>query len=264
MHKIIIVTGANRGIGKEIVKQLAKQKNNTVVLTSRDKKEGEEALHDINEKNVVLRQLDIQSDSSINDISEWIKSEYGTFDVLINNAGYASQGPELNETIANKTLGVNYFGTKNLTKRLISLLKSDGRIINVSSAAGILDKYSDDLKDKFMAPDITESQIDNLVNDFLKAVKSDTLSKTGYPSSAYKVSKAALNSFTRMLHREHPGLFVAAVCPGWVHTRMGGPKAPRTEEKGAETPVWLATAPLEDIKLNGAFWRDHKDLKWRD
>eukprot|EP01121_Diplochlamys_sp_Union-15-3_P008504 TRINITY_DN2256_c0_g1_i3.p1 TRINITY_DN2256_c0_g1~~TRINITY_DN2256_c0_g1_i3.p1 ORF type:complete len:105 (-),score=17.79 TRINITY_DN2256_c0_g1_i3:167-481(-) len=87
MHKIIIVTGANRGIGKEIVKQLAKQKNNTVVLTSRDKKEGEEALHDINEKNVVLRQLDIQSDSSINDISEWIKSEYGTFDVLINNAG---------------------------------------------------------------------------------------------------------------------------------------------------------------------------------
>eukprot|EP01121_Diplochlamys_sp_Union-15-3_P002545 TRINITY_DN12254_c0_g1_i1.p1 TRINITY_DN12254_c0_g1~~TRINITY_DN12254_c0_g1_i1.p1 ORF type:complete len:265 (-),score=46.63 TRINITY_DN12254_c0_g1_i1:50-844(-) len=263
MHRLIIVTGANRGIGKEIVRQLSKQKNNTIVLTSRNKTDGEEALLDINKDNVLHKQLDVESESSINLFSEWVKNEYKTFDVLINNAGFAHRGPELNESIAKKTVGVNYIGTKNLTKRLIGLLKPDGRIINVASVMGILDSYSEELKDKFMASDITEAQIDNLANDFINSVKSNTLSKAGFPSSAYKVSKALLNAYTRMLHREYPGYFIAAVCPGWVKTRMGGDGAPRSVIQGAETPVWLATAPLEEIKINGTFWKDHKEMPWR-
>jgi len=184
----------------------------------------------------------------------------------VNNAGYATKGPEVNETIARDTIGCNYFGVKNVTSHLLPLIRKDGRLITVSSTAGVLgESYSDHLKNRFLDPDITEQKIDALANEFISQVAANTYKQNGWPGSTYKVSKALVNAYTRMLARDYKsdqrGLFFACVCPGWVKTRMGGTNASFTVEQGADTPVWLATEEMSG-RPNGAFWSKRKHQPW--
>jgi len=265
-HLIYAVTGGNRGIGKEICRQLAEKKRDcTVLLTARDLSKATETVQQLGYNNIKAHQLDLSSKTSIDAFVDTIKKEYGGIDVLINNAAYAWKGPELNEKIANDTIGPNFFGVMQLNDVLLPIIQSrpDGRIVNVSSGAGELtNKYSMELKNKLLSPVLTKQEITQFVQEFIQGVKEDNFRDKGWPATAYGVSKMATNMLTRITARDEKNVTINCVCPGWVRTDMGGPNATRSVEKGAETPVWLATAPLSEIKVNGTFFRDMKPINW--
>lgn len=227
--KTIVVTGGNRGIGKEIVKQLSSQ-GHQVILTARDKQKGLEVQKEFAEQglDVSFEQLDVSSYDSIDKFVSSISSQYEKIDVLINNAGLFIDGNKNTYNIdldnLEQTMRTNVYGPIALTKGLISLLEksNDPRIINISSGMGAIDDIAG-----------------------------------GYPS--YRISKTALNSFTINLSKELSNFKINAVCPGWVRTDMGGSSATRPVEKGAETPVWLA---LDNSVTTGKFWRDKQVIPW--
>jgi NAD(P)-dependent dehydrogenase (short-subunit alcohol dehydrogenase family) len=229
--RIAVVTGANRGIGLEICRQLA-QRGIVVVLTSRDEAEGEVARQQLatNGLEVINHQLDVTDKASIQRLADWLRREFGKLDILVNNAGIALDNRGILkvdlETIQT-TIETNTYGPLLLCQTLVPLMKRHnyGRIINVSSGMG-------------------------------------QLSEMGRETSAYRLSKTALNAVTRMVAAELEGtdILVNSMCPGWVRTDMGGPNADRSVEKGAETAVWLATLPTGGP--SGRFFRDQQEIPW--
>jgi len=146
-------------------------------------------------------------------------------------------------------------------------MRQDGRIIVVSSIAGIIGQsYSEPLQKRILDPDVTEAKIDGLSDEFINHVIANTYKQNGWPASTYKVSKVLVNMYVRMLTRDYKSdprnLFFAACCPGWVRSRMGGPNASISEEEGAETPGFLATEELSDKMPNGVFWRNKAVSSW--
>ena len=228
--KIAVVTGANRGIGLEVVRQLA-QKGFRVVLGSRELRKGEQAAQAIANDNVVVRELDVSGDASVRRFADQFAKEFGRVDVLVNNAGmnydYGEKASSVDLAQVHQTYETNLFGVWRLSQALIPLMRKQkhGRIVNVSSEAG-------------------------------------SLASMGGGTPAYSTSKAALNAFTRVLAGElrGSGILVNSVCPGWVRTDMGGANAPRSVEQGAASILWAALLP--DNGPTGGFFRDGKPLPW--
>lgn len=234
--KIAVVTGANRGLGFETCRQLAKQ-GIQVILTSRDEAKGKAAVEKLQADglDVAYHQLDVTNSESIEGLAQFIKNEFGKLDILVNNAGIVLDPlGELDDSIFNanvdtlrKTMDTNVYGPLLLCQALIPLMKPHnyGRVVNVSSGAGQLSEMN-----------------------------------SGYPG--YRISKTSLNALTRILANELKGtkILVNAVCPGWVRTDLGGPNATRTVEQGADTIVWLATLP-DDGPTSG-FFRDRQPIDW--
>jgi NAD(P)-dependent dehydrogenase (short-subunit alcohol dehydrogenase family) len=237
--KIAVVTGANKGIGFEICRQLAKSKKDSfhVILTARDVARGEAAARKLQDEGLDVRchQLDVTNETSVNHLKHFLTHHHDRLDVLINNAGVfietSASGPvsavEANIDIVKKTLETNLYGPIRVCQALLPLLKKSGagRIINLSSGLGQLSEM-----------------------------------EGGYPG--YRISKAGLNAVTRMLANELAEFKIAvnSVCPGWVKTDMGGPNAERSIEQGADTPVWLATEA--EASKTGLFFRDRKPIPW--
>jgi NAD(P)-dependent dehydrogenase (short-subunit alcohol dehydrogenase family) len=230
--KVALVTGGNRGIGYELVKQLALN-GFKVVLTSRDPEMGHEAAQKFKESNldVSFVVMDVDNQESICHTATTVNKEYGRLDVLINNAGvYLDDNKKLvamDPSILERTMATNVFGAYHVIRSFIPLMEQQGygRIINVSSEYGAMSEMS-------------------------------------YPGvGAYKLSKLALNGLTRLLAAEIKGdIKINAVDPGWVSTDMGGPSAPRTPKQAAESILWLATTGPEGP--NGEFFRDGKRIDW--
>jgi len=233
-QRIAVVTGANRGIGFEICRQLARQPGLRVVLASRDGKKGKAAADRLRGEGLEVdnHKLDVISDSSIRTLADWMADTYKRCDILVNNAGILAD-PRGSRVLDSKvetwrdTLETNLVGPLRLIQSLVPLMKQNGygRIVNVSSGQG-------------------------------------QLSDMGVGTPAYRVSKTALNALTRTLAAElkGSGILVNVVCPGWVKTDMGGASAPRTVEQGADTAVWLATLPEDGA--SGGFFRDRKPIPW--
>ncbi len=228
---IAIATGANRGIGLEVARQLAR-KNITVILGARDLEKGKAAAETLAKEGleVLPRWLDVTNQESIDRLVTQVKEEFGRLDILINNAGILydtwQQAINANFDTVHEALETNTFGPWRMCQAFIPLLRQSkhGRIVNVSSGAGSLTSMSG-----------------------------------GTP--AYSVSKVALNALTRMLADElrGTGILVNSVCPGWVATEMGGAGG-RPVEDGAAGVVWAATLP--DDGPTGGFFRDGKPLFW--
>lgn len=236
---VAVVTGANRGLGLETARQLAKR-DIRVILTSRSAGKGEIALEKLADEglDVAFHPLDVTSESSVADLGGFIHSRYGRVDILVNNAGVYldSHGAEeiggasvfatSLETLT-ATLKTNLYGPLLLAQELTPLMKQQhyGRIVNISSGMG-------------------------------------QLSEMEGKSPAYRISKTALNALTRILAAETRGynILVNSVCPGWVRTDMGGPQAERTVEQGAAGIVWAATLP--DDGPTGGFFRDGQPIPW--
>jgi len=249
MSKLVaLVTGANKGIGFFICEKLCKIRSDlTVLLGSRDEKNGEEAVEKLKAKgcqNVVNLKIDVDDEKSVQAAAELVKNKYGGLNILINNAGRAWKGDTLNEEVARTTIQTNYYGIKSVSKSFMPLIRENGRIVNVSSTMGqsTLSRLAKPLADKFMDPNLTEQQLDGLMEQFISDVKSGTYQDKGWIKSAYGVSKAGVSMYTRVLARENkiPGLLINSCCPGWCRTDMAGPKASKSAEEGAETPVFLA------------------------
>jgi NAD(P)-dependent dehydrogenase (short-subunit alcohol dehydrogenase family) len=230
--RVALVTGANRGIGFETCRLLA-QLGLQVVLTSRDKVKGEKAVQCLQDDGlaVLYHPLDVTEKQSITRISTYIRRQFGRLDVLVNNAAiYADVGMSILDVpmeTFRQTMDINFYGALHLCRLFVPLMRQNGygRVVNVSSGMG-------------------------------------AFAEMGGRTGAYRISKAALNVLTVILANEVRGanIRVNAVCPGWVRSDMGGPYAPRSLAKGAETIVWLATLP--DDGPTGGFFRDQKPIPW--
>ncbi len=234
--RIAVVTGANRGIGLEILKQLSRAGLMTV-LCSRDVEKGREAAAKLASEGLEppVVALDVTDGASIKAAVEEIVGLFGRIDVLVNNAGILHEGFTAEEAsvldvsaeVAMETYATNAIGPLRMIQAVVPIMRQGdyGRVVNISSGAGQLAEMG-----------------------------------AGYP--AYRMSKAALNALTRITAAElgPAPIKINAMCPGWVRTDMGGPNATRSVEQGAETAVWLATLP--DTGPTGGYFRDKAPIPW--
>jgi NAD(P)-dependent dehydrogenase (short-subunit alcohol dehydrogenase family) len=228
---VALVTGANRGIGLEVARQLARR-HFAVILGSRDPAKGERAAENLKGEglDVFPRQLDVSDDESVKNLAAKVESEFGRLDVLINNAAMLydtwQRALSANLDVVREALETNTFGAWRMCVAFVPLLRGSehGRIVNVSSGAG-------------------------------------SLSSMGAGTPAYNISKVSLNALTRMLAAElrGTGILVNAVDPGWTATDMGG-HGGRPVEEAAAGVVWATTLP--DDGPTGGFFYDGEPEAW--
>nr|WBU15635.1 (+)-neomenthol dehydrogenase [Elsholtzia bodinieri] len=287
-----VVTGSNKGIGFEICRQLATQGVTVVMTARDEKRglEAAEKLKALGLSDFVLfHQLDVSDQSSIASFAQFLQSHIGKLDILINNAAglggalidedaYRAWVSSLTATDtiegASKTnwseivsetyelalacLQTNYYGAKLTTAALFPLLhlSASPRIVNVSSSLGKLKIMHNEWAKGVLndVENLTEERIDEVVNEFLKDFKEGALEARGWPQqfSAYIVSKAALNAYTRLLAKKNPSFRINSVCPGFVKTDLNFNTGVFTVEEGAECPVMAALLP--DDGPSGVFF----------
>jgi NAD(P)-dependent dehydrogenase (short-subunit alcohol dehydrogenase family) len=219
-------------LGYETCRQLA-QKGYQVVLTSRDETKGQLATQRLRQEGgqITYHPLDVTSPQSVNQLRDFVVTQFGRVDVLVNNAAlYLDEGRDVLDVeleVFKTTMSTNVYGPIRLCQTLLPLMlrQNYGRVVNVSSGSGQMSGMSSD-------------------------------------TPAYGMSKVALNALTLMLASRCQGqnVLVNAACPGWVRTDMGGPAAPRSVAEGADTIVWLATLP--DNGPSGGFFRDRQRIEW--
>ncbi|GLT60684.1 hypothetical protein SLA2020_334400 [Shorea laevis] len=272
-NRYAVVTGANKGIGLEICKQLASH-GVTVVLTARNEKRGMEAVEKLKEPGlseyIVFHQLDVADPATIASLADFVKRQFEKLDILVNNAGIGGAatdrdavvskmqaGEQINwrglitETyeLAEECFKTNYFGSKMMCEAFIPLLQlSDSpRIVNVSSSMGRLKNVSNEWAKTILsdAENLTEERVDEVLNKYLKDFKEGSLEAQGWPAfmSAYTLSKATMNAYTRILAKKHPSFCINCVCPGFVKTDINHNTGVLTVEEGAQGPVRLALLP---------------------
>ena len=225
------MTGANRGIGLELVRQLARG-GFTVILGSRDLDRGNAAAADLREASldVHVRAIDVADAASVEALGKSLADDFGRLDVLINNAAIhydtGQSGVQADLDVVREALETNLLGAWRTAQACLPLLRRSphGRLVNVSSGAG-------------------------------------SLADMGAGTPAYSVSKAALNAMTRILAAElnEDGVLVNSVCPGWVATDMGRGGG-RPVEDGAGSVMWAVL--LADDGPTGGFFRDGRTVDW--
>ncbi len=243
MKRTALVTGASRGLGKETCKPLEKR-GYRVIATSRS---GD-------------WKLDVTSDASVKALADRLRRERVSIDVLVNNAGISMKG--FDENVARGTLETNFFGPLRVTDALLPLIPDGGNVVMVSSGMGEIDVIpSQALRTKIMSPKLEREELVALMRSFIDDVARGKHERTGWPSSAYSVSKVGLNALVRVLARDllPRRIRVNAVCPGWVKTDMGGAFAERDVATGAASIVAIA-APEDGP--TGGFFRDGQAIAW--
>lgn len=232
-RKIAIVTGGNRGLGREIARQLAKAEM-LVVIGVRRQESLDAALEafDRDGGNVAGHLLDVVDTHSVQRFVQHVEKDHGAPSVLVNNAGVypESRAAKVEDTptsLWRETFETNLFGAVRMCREVVPMMRRlrYGRVVNISSGLG-------------------------------------QLHQMGAGSPAYRVSKSALNALTATLAAEvaDAGILVNSMSPGWVRTGMGGDMAPRSVEEGADTAVWLAQLPSNGP--TGQFFRDRKPIPW--
>ena len=232
-RKIAIVTGGNRGLGREIARQLMKN-DIFVVIGCRSEPKAAMAVDDLRKEgaNIAGFQLDVNDTKSVRRFVERVEKAHGAPGILVNNAGVYPESTDAKvvdtpTSVWRETFETNLFGAVRMCREVLPLMKKlrYGRIVNMSSGLG-------------------------------------QLHQMGEGSPAYRVSKAALNALTKTLAAEvaGSGILVNSMSPGWVRTDMGGAEAPRSVEEGAETAVWLSLLPSNGP--TGQFFRDRKPIPW--
>jgi NAD(P)-dependent dehydrogenase (short-subunit alcohol dehydrogenase family) len=233
--KIVVITGANRGLGYAMSEKIASM-GATVIMGCRDFKKGEEAARKLLAKGLTVKAMivDVGNTESIDAFSKTLASQYNTIDVLINNAAISNEpGGTVIETIDltyyRQIMDTNVLGTLWMCRNLLALLKksADGRIINFSSGLGQL-----------------------------------TVPRMG-PCPTYSISKTAVNAITKILADEvkETNITVFSVDPGWIKTDLGGPNAMLEIPEGIDTSVWLASTEKKNL-VTGEFYKERTILGW--
>jgi len=239
--KTVLITGANKGIGFEVARQLA-QLNHFVYLGSRDKENGQEAIEKLNERgitNVETIIIDIADINSVSQARQQLESKTDSLDILINNAGIAGDMPQdfAVGSVENlrRIFDTNFFGTVQTTQEFLPLLKKSAQaaIINVSSEVGSI---------------------------AMRTESGRNLNRDKY--NAYGASKTALNAFTVMLANElhDTGITVNSVTPGYTATDLNQFQGGKTIEQGAVAIVNMAMQA--DRSITGKFFKDGGEVAW--
>lgn len=237
--KVVLVTGANKGIGKEIARQLGLL-GYTIVLTARDQKAGAEAVEELIaagcDANMVP--LEVTNADEIANLAKYLEKNYGKLDVLVNNAGIALEwdGKPTNSEKVRRTLEVNLIAPYAITEALVPLLSvsDDARVINHSSELGSID-----------------------------AAENKWQHISSFMTVGYATSKAGLNMLTQIQSKSlaGKGIAVAAAHPGWVKTDLGSDAAPMEVEEGASTVVSLVTMDRDQFP-HGLLIHKGKRIPW--
>ena len=228
-ERIALVTGANKGIGFEVTRELARL-GFRVFLGARNEQSGRAAAERIAAEKVSFLEMDVADPASIRRAAEELSLRANHLDALVNNAGSLLDEDKsalaITREIFEKTFRTNTLGPWLVAQAFLPLLQKSAapRIVNVSSGGGQLDGGADG-----WAP-------------------------------CYCVSKTALNGVTVQLAAALPKFAVNCVCPGWVRTDMGGSNANRSVGEGAAGIVWLAAEAPQN--LTGKFFRDRKVIPW--
>ncbi|XP_031383047.1 (+)-neomenthol dehydrogenase-like isoform X2 [Punica granatum] len=245
-----VVTGANKGIGLEICRQLA-SKGVTVVLTSRDEKRGLEAVCKLKKEGSAAPSGEVNN-AGIGGII----IDFQALTSAVERVGGWPTDEEEWKTMSTQTyklavecLETNYFGAKRVTEALLPLLQqsSSARIVNISSDLGLLQNIPGESISYALGDieNLTGNRIEEILKKFLEDFQQGQLAAKGWPEtiSAYKLSKVALNAYTRLLAKEFPTFIVNSVCPGFVKTDITSNNGLLSAPEGAEGPVHLALLP---------------------
>jgi NAD(P)-dependent dehydrogenase (short-subunit alcohol dehydrogenase family) len=231
MRDIALITGANRGIGREVARQLGTS-GRRVLIGARDPRRGKQVVADLTDQGIDagLVVLDVDDPASVESAARQVEQEEARLDVLVNNAGIlpeataSSADAPFDLALFRRTFETNLFGAVAVLQSFLPLLERSpaGRIVNVSTTMGSLTDQSDPSSPYF-----------------------------GLVLPAYQTSKAALNGVTVALAKtlRDTGVKVNSVCPGWVQTDLGGPDnraaAPLTAAEAARPIVAMATLPAD-------------------
>lgn len=271
--KVAIVTGANKGIGFEIVKGLCLKFDGVVYLTARNEERGVNAVKKLQDLGFkpLFHVLDVTDERSIEQFAVHISKNHSGIDILVNNAGVL----DFDKCVSSyedckKLIDTNFMSLLSVSKILYPLLKNNARIINLSSDWGLLSNIRKQVwLDTLVKDDLTVDEILQFVNDFLEATKNGKSSFLAFAGhyGDYKVSKVAMSALTfvqqRQFTEQDKDISVNCVHPGFVMTDMTKGMGDFTPERGASAPLYLALEAPQTLK--GTFlWHDCHKVNWDD
>jgi len=301
--KVAVVIGASRGVGYSIGKELALRLPNANIKLTTERQDNLQVLKrllgdeiGIASKKCEYRQLALTESRGVRKLVDVVKAKHGVADILVNNssiyykppAAHHSYGvPEVNDAFvkeAQQCIRTNYTAFKDVISRFLPIMADNSRIVNIGSHLGMIRNIpGSSLRQAFTQPDITEKDLDDLIDRFLLAIKEGTHELGGWPSCSYTVSKIAVNSYTGILQKrldqEMPDRGIVVNC---VHTGDHSSKMKLKQESlvdgqedAAEAVAYLATHGMSDVQFTSAknaaldemprgkiFWPDLQEINW--
>lgn len=281
-RRVALVTGASKGIGLEIVRQLLAVDGLTAVLGCQDMVQGEAAAAELGREpgccaDVVVQRIELTDPASIARARTFVEAEYGRLDILINNAAICFNDPTLYGTVPHTpferqaaiTMGVNFFGTLAVIREFLPLLRAapSPRLITYGSSAGRLSilrsSRAQAKRELLTSPALTVAQLEAQMHAFVADVEAGVHAERGWPNTCYGMSKLGLIALTRVLARdEGPAMAVSSCDPGYCATDQNNQQGTRPAARGAVTAVRLAVQPPEECNRSGSLFFDEAAVDW--
>jgi len=266
----VLITGSNKGIGFHIARLFAKNNHpDPIIITSRNIDAGNEALSKLQTEfpnsKFHFHQLDLVDEKSRQALFDWVKKEFGTIKLLVNNAGFAfkAAATESNAEQSRITIEINYFATLAFT-HLFQPIVTERIVHQASGVSAFFFKGASDEIKQWVQTYPNEDDITSKAYEFIGRAQFDRL-KPKFTDRSYHASKFFLRAAGHAHAKMWPQLKVYTCCPGWCQSDMAGwEKPPRTAEQGAYIAWWLATSNDKSVMENSGnfYWNDGELMNW--